>query len=139
MNDTQQRNLFNILRKFFSADEGFNALKRNFDWAWQLTFEEKSGKVILTIEDHDHGGPIMTIGEVALLLKMDRAAVRRLTEERSQRRAKFPFPVLPINGRNLRFSRAAVEEWIKKIDEDSRNGSKAILRKSKRQSGGRHA
>ena len=57
---------------------------------------------------------ILTLDEVAGLLKMTRNQVYTMTRTRSQERMDVPLPVLRING-NLRFRRADVEAWIEKL------------------------
>ena len=57
---------------------------------------------------------ILTLDDVAKLLKMTRNQVYTMTRRRSQERMDVPLPVLRING-NLRFSREAVEGWIRHL------------------------
>ena len=54
---------------------------------------------------------ILTLDDVAKLLKMTRNQVYTMTRARSQERMDVPLPVLRING-NLRFSKSAIEQWI---------------------------
>jgi len=51
---------------------------------------------------------ILTIDEVAAMLKMNRRQVLNLIGPRASR----PLPVIRLSPKNLRFSRAAVEEWV---------------------------
>ena len=57
---------------------------------------------------------ILTLDEVASLLKMTRNQVYTMTRARSQERMEVPLPVLRING-NLRFRRDCVEAWLDQI------------------------
>jgi predicted DNA-binding transcriptional regulator AlpA len=59
---------------------------------------------------------ILTLDDVAKLLKMTRNQVYTMTRKRSQERMDIPLPVLRING-NLRFSRASIEEWIANLSQ----------------------
>jgi excisionase family DNA binding protein len=56
---------------------------------------------------------IMTIGEVAVMLRMTKRAVYELTSKRGRAR-EHPIPVLRINS-TIRFVREDVEEWVEKL------------------------
>lgn len=58
-------------------------------------------------------GEILTINELAALLKMTKRQIYTMCETRTRNGAMkdHPLPVLKING-NLRFNRAAVEAWL---------------------------
>jgi predicted DNA-binding transcriptional regulator AlpA len=62
-------------------------------------------------------GEILTIDELATLLKMSKRQIYTMTETRTSSGAMKtnPLPVLKING-NLRFRRAAIEEWLLKLE-----------------------
>ena len=64
-------------------------------------------------------GEILTIDELAALLKMSKRQIYTMTETRTSSGAMKtnPLPVLKING-NLRFRRAAIEEWLLKLEEE---------------------
>jgi excisionase family DNA binding protein len=57
---------------------------------------------------------IMTIDEVAAMLRMSKRAVYELTSARGQAKMKHPLPVLRI-GSAVRFRKADVEAWIEKL------------------------
>ena len=57
---------------------------------------------------------IMTVDDVASLLKMSRRQVYELTRTRGQVRQDHPIPPLRING-NLRFRRSDIEAWLEKL------------------------
>jgi predicted DNA-binding transcriptional regulator AlpA len=57
---------------------------------------------------------ILTIDEVAALLKCKRSSVYELTRERSRARHAYPIPVLRLPF-GLRFSRAAIEQWLSNV------------------------
>lgn len=57
---------------------------------------------------------ILTLDDVAKLLKMTRNQVYTMTRARSQERMEVPLPVLRING-NLRFRRNDVEAWVETL------------------------
>jgi predicted DNA-binding transcriptional regulator AlpA len=58
-------------------------------------------------------GEILTIEELAALLKMSKKQIYTLCEKRTRNGSMkdHPLPVLKING-NLRFRKAAIEEWV---------------------------
>jgi excisionase family DNA binding protein len=58
---------------------------------------------------------ILTLDEVAELLKLKRGTVYELTRERSQKRQAHPLPHLRIAGK-LRFNKAGVLEWLQKLE-----------------------
>ncbi|SPF31609.1 hypothetical protein SBA1_100065 [Candidatus Sulfotelmatobacter kueseliae] len=60
---------------------------------------------------------ILTVDELAALLKMTRRQIYSMTEQRTRNgnMRDHPLPVLRING-NLRFSRQAVTEWLQKLE-----------------------
>jgi predicted DNA-binding transcriptional regulator AlpA len=62
-------------------------------------------------------GEILTIDELATLLKMSKRQIYTMTETRTSSGAMKtnPLPVLKING-NLRFRRAAIDEWLLKLE-----------------------
>ena len=57
---------------------------------------------------------ILTIDELAALLKMSRGQVYTMTRRRSQARMQHPLPVLRLNG-NIRFRKSDVERWLEKL------------------------
>jgi excisionase family DNA binding protein len=60
---------------------------------------------------------ILTVDELAALLKMTRRQIYSMTEQRTRdgKMRDHPLPVLRING-NLRFSREAVTEWLRGLE-----------------------
>jgi excisionase family DNA binding protein len=63
-------------------------------------------------------GEILTVDELASLLKMNRRQIYSMTEARTRSRQKNPLPILRVNG-NLRFSRTAVEAWLANLAKES--------------------
>jgi excisionase family DNA binding protein len=61
-------------------------------------------------------GEILTVDELASLLKMNRRQIYSMTETRTRSKQKHPLPILRVNG-NLRFSRTAVEAWLQQLQE----------------------
>jgi len=59
---------------------------------------------------------ILTIEEVAQVLKMSRRQIYELTRARTRERSSAPIPMLKING-NTRFRRCDIEAWIGKLAE----------------------
>jgi len=57
---------------------------------------------------------ILTIDEVAALLKMKRNQIYTMTRKRAQENMEVPLPVLRING-NLRFRKSDVESWLQQL------------------------
>jgi excisionase family DNA binding protein len=62
---------------------------------------------------------ILTIDELAKLLKMKRTQIYELTRRRSRLRQPVPLPALRING-NLRFRKSAVIQWLDDLAEVDR-------------------
>jgi len=62
-------------------------------------------------------GEILTIDELAVMLKMSKRQIYTMTETRTSSGAMKanPLPVLKING-NLRFRRAAIDEWLMRLE-----------------------
>lgn len=60
---------------------------------------------------------ILTVDELADLLKMSRRQIYSMTEKRTRTgpMGEHPLPVLRING-NLRFSREAITEWLQRLE-----------------------
>jgi len=54
---------------------------------------------------------ILTVDEVAAILKVSRRSVYELTRERGQR-GDNPLPTVRLNGKTVRFDRADVMAWI---------------------------
>jgi excisionase family DNA binding protein len=62
---------------------------------------------------------ILTVAEVAAMLKMSRGQVYEMTKERTRSGAMRdnPIPFLKING-NVRFRKNDIEAWIEKLVAD---------------------
>ena len=61
-------------------------------------------------------GEILTVDELASLLKMTRRQIYTMTESRTRAKQEHPLPIMRVNG-NLRFSKAAVEAWLAQLQE----------------------
>jgi len=61
---------------------------------------------------------ILTVNEVAALLKMSRDQIYEMTRHRAKVRQAHPLPTLRING-NLRFSLRAIEAWLNRLSAES--------------------
>jgi excisionase family DNA binding protein len=57
---------------------------------------------------------ILTIEELASLLKMSRNQVYGMTRARARKRMENPLPVLRLNG-NVRFKRSDIEAWLGRV------------------------
>jgi len=87
------------------------ALRKEFDRAFTITIEKSDGKVRIVMTEQDSGTPVMTVGDVACLLQVNRSVVRQMTKTRAQR-APHPIPFFKINGKALRFDRAKIMRWL---------------------------
>ena len=65
---------------------------------------------------------IMTVQDLADVLKMSRRQIYDLTRMRGRVRLDPPLPVLRING-NLRFRRSDIEKWIDDLSKQGHKGS----------------
>lgn len=63
-------------------------------------------------------GDILTVTEVAELLKMSPSQVYSMTRKRGKARMSRPIPVLNLNG-NLRFRRSDLEKWLAELAEEA--------------------
>jgi predicted DNA-binding transcriptional regulator AlpA len=57
---------------------------------------------------------ILTVEEVAAMLKMSRRQIYEQTRRRGQVRQEHPIPTLRING-NLRFRKNDIDSWLDQI------------------------
>ena len=57
---------------------------------------------------------ILTVSDVAKLLKFSKGQVYDLTRSRAKIRQTVPIPTLRING-NLRFLRSEIEQWLRQL------------------------
>jgi predicted DNA-binding transcriptional regulator AlpA len=59
---------------------------------------------------------ILTVADLAAMLKMSKGQVYEMTSTRTRsgNMREHPLPVLKING-NLRFRKSDVEDWIEKL------------------------
>jgi excisionase family DNA binding protein len=67
-------------------------------------------------------GEILTVDELAALLKMSKRQIYTMTETRSRTTGAMkdhPLPVLKING-NLRFRKTDVDSWLNTLAESER-------------------
>jgi predicted DNA-binding transcriptional regulator AlpA len=62
---------------------------------------------------------ILTVSDVAKLLKFSKGQVYDLTRSRARVRQTLPIPTLRING-NLRFRRSDIEQWLNRLAEAGR-------------------
>ena len=62
---------------------------------------------------------ILTVSEVAELLKMKPSQIYTMTRSRARERMARPLPYLKLNG-NLRFSKEAIEQWISELSQEER-------------------
>jgi predicted DNA-binding transcriptional regulator AlpA len=60
---------------------------------------------------------ILTVAEVAEMLKLKPSQVYTMTRKRARQRMEKPLPYLKING-NLRFSKEAIESWLQELSRD---------------------
>jgi predicted DNA-binding transcriptional regulator AlpA len=62
-------------------------------------------------------GEILTVQEVAALLKMSKRQVYTMCETRTRigSMKDHPLPVMKING-NLRFRKSSIDEWVKLVE-----------------------
>jgi len=56
---------------------------------------------------------ILTLDEVAALLKVKPRTIYEMVSARGQARSKHPIPFTKFNAKCLRFRRADIEEWIR--------------------------
>jgi predicted DNA-binding transcriptional regulator AlpA len=59
---------------------------------------------------------ILTVDELAALLKMSKKQIYTMCETRTRIGAmkNYPLPVMKING-NLRFRKASIDEWLARL------------------------
>jgi predicted DNA-binding transcriptional regulator AlpA len=59
---------------------------------------------------------ILTVADLAAMLKMSKGQIYEMTNQRTRNgnMREHPLPVLKING-NLRFRKSDVEDWIEKL------------------------
>ena len=57
---------------------------------------------------------ILTIDELAALLKMSRRSIYEMTNARGRERMDHPLPCLRLNGA-VRFRRSDIEKWLDEI------------------------
>jgi predicted DNA-binding transcriptional regulator AlpA len=119
--DTKSMSTLNAIARFFESPEFARHMKREYDRSFDVTVEEKEGKVKLQFAEKDSGHAIMTVADVAVLLQTDRASVRRMTGDRAQHRSHHPIPFVKVGGKMIRFSRPAIEAWWAELCV-SRNG-----------------
>ena len=63
-------------------------------------------------------GEILTVDEIAALLKMSKGQIYEMTKERTRTGSMkdHPLPVLKING-NLRFRKVDIDGWLGRLAE----------------------
>ena len=103
------------LVEILESSKFFETIKREFDRSFNMSISEKDGKIRIQVEEQDTGQSVMTVGDVAAFLQTDRASVRRMTRERSQRGAKHPIPYVKLGSKMLRFNRPDIEAWWTKV------------------------
>lgn len=94
-------------------------LRKHFDRAFAVTVDKVNGKIRVMVNEQDTGGPIMTVGDLANFLQMDRSQIRQMCKARAQR-SPHALPFVKINGKNLRFRREAILRWLETIPKPMR-------------------
>ena len=61
---------------------------------------------------------ILTVSELAALLKTKPSGVYELIRPRAQQRHRHPLPHFRLGEKSLRFSRRAVEQWLQRLQTD---------------------
>jgi excisionase family DNA binding protein len=61
---------------------------------------------------------ILTVAEVADMLKLKPSQIYTMTRSRARERMEKPLPYLKLNG-NLRFSKEAVEQWLAELCQEA--------------------
>jgi excisionase family DNA binding protein len=61
---------------------------------------------------------LLTVEQLADWLKLKPRTVRELVRERSRTNQLVPIPVIRV-GRNVRFSRSAITEWLTQLQEQA--------------------
>jgi Helix-turn-helix domain len=113
--DTVNMKTLNAISRLFESREFARYMKKEFDRSFDVTVDEKGGKVRVQFAVKDSGHSVMTIGDVAVFLQTDRASVRRMTGERAQRRSHHPIPYVKLGGKMLRFNRPDIERWWSEV------------------------
>jgi len=119
MTPQAQKKLIEILEN----SKFFETIKREFDRSFEMAIDEKDGKIRIQVKEQDTASTVMTVGDVAAFLQIDRASVRRMTRERSQRQSRHPMPFVKIGAKMIRFNRHDIEAWWRKCCE---NGNVAL-------------
>ena len=70
---------------------------------------------------------ILTIDDLAALLKMNRRQIYEMTSNRGRVRSTLPVPLLRING-NLRFRRSDIAKWLDELAEEGRKADQNQFR-----------
>jgi|SRR5579862_163525 len=113
--DAVNMKTLNAIARLFESPEFARYLKKEFDRSFDVTVDEKDGKVRVQFAVKDSGHSVMTIKDVAEFIQTDRASVRRMTGERAQRRSHHPIPFVKLGAKMLRFSRPAIEKWWSEV------------------------
>jgi predicted DNA-binding transcriptional regulator AlpA len=61
-------------------------------------------------------GEILDVEGLAAFLKMSKGQIYSMTERRTRAKQEHPLPFMRVNG-NLRFSKSAVEAWLRQLQE----------------------
>jgi predicted DNA-binding transcriptional regulator AlpA len=62
---------------------------------------------------------LLTVAEVADMLKISRRSVRELCRNRARQTTRIPIPVIRLNPKCVRFSKTAIEAWIVELQKES--------------------
>ena len=63
---------------------------------------------------------LLTVEDLAQLLKVSPRAIYELSRNRSQVRGKHPLPAIRIHKKMLRFRRSDIEQWLNKCADAGR-------------------
>jgi len=62
---------------------------------------------------------LLTVAEVAEKLRVSERSVREMCRNRTRQTTSRPIPIVRLNPKCVRFSRAAIESWITELQNES--------------------
>jgi hypothetical protein len=108
MNGNQEMTLRKVLTK------NKKILRSIFGGAFDMTFEENGGKIVIQMRDKDSGHEMMTYGDVAAYCGVELGTVRYWNRARTRATAKYPFPrTVDLGG--PRVKRTELISWWEKM------------------------
>jgi hypothetical protein len=90
-------------------------------WDMRIRVNVRNARIRFMCDESD-ANELLTLDDVAALLKVTRAQVLELTRKRTQERAEHPLPVVKFHAKLLRVRKKEFYDWVERVATAQRKG-----------------